>query len=262
MFSQTLKSLILVATTVISASAQTSTKTVVEFGGASIVSDANEGRETASGEVYRRNLLTCNHRTLPYGTILMVTREDNGKSVKVKVNDRGPFAKGQIVQLSKSAALALGIKGDDIRKVRIEAIGNPYSSEIVSTQLVLPKETEALATTTSKPAPATNCLNAREVSSMETKGLYKIQVLKLEAKNWGVQIASYTSYDAVLEQVGEFQKKSFKNLLVYTTTENNAPVYKVILGPFLDKATADSYRGSLEKKHKTKGFVLDLATLN
>ena len=155
MFSQTLKSLILVATTVISASAQTSTKTVVEFGGVSIVSDANEGRETASGEVYRRNLLTCNHRTLPYGTILMVTREDNGKSVKVKVNDRGPFAKGQIVQLSKSAALALGIKGDDIRKVRIEAIGNPYSSEIVSTQLVLPKETEALATTTSKPARTT-----------------------------------------------------------------------------------------------------------
>ena len=58
------------------------------------------GRKTASGEVFNNNKLTAAHRTYPFGTILRVTNPINGKSVVVKVNDRGPFAKGKDLDLS------------------------------------------------------------------------------------------------------------------------------------------------------------------
>lgn len=69
----------------------------------------HHGRKTASGEIFHVDSLTCAHRFLPFGTIVKVTNTKNQKSVIVKVNDRGPFAKGRIIDLSKSAAEEIGI---------------------------------------------------------------------------------------------------------------------------------------------------------
>ena len=65
------------------------------------------GRKTASGEVFNNNKLTAAHRTYPFGTILRVTNPINGKSVVVKVNDRGPFAKGKDLDLSRKAFMQI-----------------------------------------------------------------------------------------------------------------------------------------------------------
>ncbi len=72
---------------------------------------ANEfvGQRTASGEVFTLNELTCAHRTLPFGTMLKVKNLDNGSEVVVRVNDRGPFIPGRIIDLSYAAAKKLGI---------------------------------------------------------------------------------------------------------------------------------------------------------
>lgn len=69
------------------------------------------GRKTASGEIYDQNRLTCAHRTLPFGTKLIVRNLDNGSECEVEVNDRGPFVKRRVVDLSKAAAKKLGITG-------------------------------------------------------------------------------------------------------------------------------------------------------
>ncbi|MHC5308479.1 septal ring lytic transglycosylase RlpA family protein [Myroides sp. LJL116] len=61
------------------------------------------GRKTASGEVFRNSKLTAAHKSLPFGTIVKVTNPSNNKSVKVKINDRGPFVKGREIDLSKKA---------------------------------------------------------------------------------------------------------------------------------------------------------------
>ncbi len=66
------------------------------------------GRKTASGEKFDMNDLTCAHRTLPFGTKILIENPKNGKSVVVKVNDRGPYAKGRVIDLSRGAAKKLG----------------------------------------------------------------------------------------------------------------------------------------------------------
>jgi rare lipoprotein A (peptidoglycan hydrolase) len=81
------------------------------------------GRRTASGEVLQPGTLTAAPRTLPFGTCLRVTNLENGRVVEVRVNDRGPYAGGRIVDLSEAAARALGMRGKGVTRVRLDRCG-------------------------------------------------------------------------------------------------------------------------------------------
>jgi rare lipoprotein A len=83
----------------------------VQRGKASWYGAAHHGRRTANGETFNRKALTAAHRSLPFGTRLRVTNERTGRSVVVRVNDRGPFAGGRIIDISQSAALVIGLAG-------------------------------------------------------------------------------------------------------------------------------------------------------
>ncbi len=91
-----------------------------EKGKASYYSDHFEGKKTASGEAYQAILLTAAHRTLPFGTKVKVTNLKNSKSVVVRINDRGPFSMGRIIDLSKSAMETLDGINDGVIDVEIE----------------------------------------------------------------------------------------------------------------------------------------------
>jgi bifunctional non-homologous end joining protein LigD len=86
---------------------------------------AHHGQKTASGEVYDMHALTAAHRTLPFGTRLLVTCLENGRSVEVLVNDRGPFAAGRIIDLSYAAAARLETLGVGTFPVRLRVVGVP-----------------------------------------------------------------------------------------------------------------------------------------
>jgi rare lipoprotein A len=94
--------------------------TFTQQGGASWYGKFHQGERTASGETYDVNQLTAAHRTLPFGTVVRVTEIDSGKSVKVRINDRGPHVKNRIIDLSARAANELGIADDGVAHVRIE----------------------------------------------------------------------------------------------------------------------------------------------
>jgi peptidoglycan lytic transglycosylase len=79
------------------------------------------GKRTASGERFDQNDLTAAHRQLPLGTEVTVTNLENGRSITVAINDRGPYVGGRVIDLSKAAAQRLGIVEDGLAKVRIEA---------------------------------------------------------------------------------------------------------------------------------------------
>ncbi len=85
----------------------------------------HQGRATASGEVFNMHDLTAAHPTLPLGTRLMVTNTDNGHVVEVRVNDRGPFVAGRILDLSYGAARVLGGVGSGVIPVRLRVISVP-----------------------------------------------------------------------------------------------------------------------------------------
>ncbi len=89
------------------------------------------GKTTSSREVYNMYDMTAAHRTLPFGTYVMVTNLNNGRSVKVKINDRGPFVKDRIIDLSYAAAQVLDAVGPGVIPVKIEILADespPLSS--------------------------------------------------------------------------------------------------------------------------------------
>lgn len=81
------------------------------------------GRKTANGETYNQHALTAAHRHLPFGTEVVVTNQNNGRSVVVRINDRGPFTGGRIIDLSHQAASQIGMINSGTAKVTVEVIG-------------------------------------------------------------------------------------------------------------------------------------------
>ena len=98
-------------------------------GKASYYSNSLHGRRVSDGSRYHKDSLTCAHRTLPFGTLLKVTNKVNGKEVVVKVNDRGPFIKGRVVDLSMAAARELGMVSSGVASVTVEQVGSQNKQE-------------------------------------------------------------------------------------------------------------------------------------
>lgn len=101
-------------------------------GKATYYSKRATGARTSSGERMHHDSLTCAHRSYPFGTLLRVTNERNGRHVVVRVIDRGPFAKGRIIDLSYAAAKQLGMLQQGVDMVTVEPITNtqiPYKAE-------------------------------------------------------------------------------------------------------------------------------------
>jgi peptidoglycan lytic transglycosylase len=78
---------------------------------------------TASGEMMNPSALTAAHRSLPFGTKVLVENLSNGRSVVVRINDRGPFVKGRVIDVSKAAASSLGMIGSGTARVRVSSVG-------------------------------------------------------------------------------------------------------------------------------------------
>ena len=92
---------------------------------ASYYHDSLHGNKTASGAIYNKRILSAAHKSLPLGTKVRVTKLKNGKSIVVVINDRGPFVKGRIIDLSRRAARDLGIVKSGLAKVEVEVLSVP-----------------------------------------------------------------------------------------------------------------------------------------
>lgn len=93
-----------------------------ENGKASYYADKHQSRKTANGEIYNHSLNTAAHKTLPFGAKVKVTNLENRKSVVVKINDRGPFVKGRVIDLSKSSFNSIASTSSGVIEVQLEVI--------------------------------------------------------------------------------------------------------------------------------------------
>lgn len=114
--------------------AAASTPTVIQHGEASVYSDKFQGRPTASGELHDQNGFTAASRNLPLGATATVTNLENGRSVDVEITDRGPYTRGRVIDLSKRAALTLGIDGGTA-PVRVEANAHDQPTQDLQDQV-------------------------------------------------------------------------------------------------------------------------------
>lgn len=227
-------------------------ETPAEYGNAVVLSSILQGKLTACGQYYNENLLVAAHKTLPCGTKVTITNLTNYKSVEVTIVERGPYVRGQITSLSKAAAAVIGMKFGDLTKVKLEL------TNAVSKENSLNNRSDKSSKQNKKE------LNIiQEAAEVKKGGLYKMQVLKLEPKGWGVQVAGYSTYESVIQQISVLQEKWFKGALVFVDEKNANPYYKIIMGPFFSKEEAESYLENMKNKYEIKdAFVVDLESLN
>ena len=112
----------------------TTTALAQNKGKASYYGNKFHGRRTSDGSRYHKDSLTCAHRTLPFGTLLKVRNQKNGREVVVKVTDRGPFGPGRIVDLSMAAAREIGMVQQGVVPVEVTRVGHVNESKLLMAQ--------------------------------------------------------------------------------------------------------------------------------
>lgn len=156
-----------------------------EVGIASYYSDKFHGKPTASGELYNKNAMTGAHKTLPFGTILKVTRMDNGKSVRVKITDRGPFISGRVVEISRAAAEKVGLVKAGVAEVRLDIVkelAEPAVAEKVAPKPVAKPKPAPVEKVAPKVAEATKQAPAKAVEKKAETTAKTAEVAKAAPK--------------------------------------------------------------------------------
>lgn len=172
----------------------------VEYGWASWYGGEFHGRRTASGEVYNMYDLTAAHRTLPLGTRVMVTHLRKGRSVVVTINDRGPFVKGRIIDLSYAAAKVLDMLEEGVAWVRVEVISWPGEH--------LP----AAGTFTVQVGSFSQWINAlrlKEELSCHFKGVRIVPLDLGPRRYWRVRIGSFPSRQEAASMAQRLARKGY-----------------------------------------------------
>jgi rare lipoprotein A len=262
-----------------------------ETGVGSYYSDALHGRKTASGEVYKMEDLTCAHNTLPFNTMLRVTDLKGGNSVIVRVNDRGPYSHGRIVDLSRAAAEAIGmvkkgslevkiqeVKWDEIPVAKTYPMGTvptPETAQELPSVSARENTINLIASATEQTAKSPNPVVISEhvsapvytetisdeplVTGTEYKknGTYRIE-LREPAPQHGyiVQVASLSSLESALKEVARIQQQApHKALIINEQAKNGNAIYKLAVGPYETKAEANKMKEKLARKGFPKCFI-------
>jgi rare lipoprotein A len=165
------------------------------------------GKRTSSGETYDMHGMTAAHKTLPIPALVKVTNLENGKTLVLRVNDRGPFHEGRIIDLSKAAAQKLDVLKHGTAKVKVEAIGKPQ-------QVTNPQY-----------APATKDYRNR---------LF-------------VQVGSFSSRDSALNVLRSLGDKGYQDGRIQTADIGGKRLYRVQIGPYATPSAAEKVHNHLNK---------------
>lgn len=194
-----------------------------EVGIASWYGSDFHNRKTANGEKYDMNTLTAAHRTLPLPSVVKVTNLENGRSLILRVNDRGPYAKNRIIDISKRGAALLGYQTQGTAKVRVEVMEK--ESKLLK-QALLGKE-----------LPKNSYTIAKAKEPAEKKKSYPAAKNVSGNKQIYVQAASFSRENLATDLKNKLSK--FGNSKIATAEVNDVTFYRVRLGPYSDESVAN-----------------------
>ena len=195
-----------------------------QTGKASFYADKYEGHVTASGEKYKHSKFTAAHKSLPFGTKLRVTNLANNLTVEVVVNDRGPYADGRIIDLSKSAAEKLSFISQGLAEVKIEVLNagdGKGGMEIKGIDRV----------------------------SVDEKEFYDFEIDRLQPNGYGVQIGTYQELVNLMRLAENLKSSYKKKVVVQVKILNGVKYYSLILGQFSKRDKADKFLASIKNKY-------------
>jgi rare lipoprotein A len=244
--------------------------------------ESDASRVTSSSELYDPSKLTAAHNTIPFGTMVKVTRLDNGMYVVVKINDRGPFTPNRIVALSKAAAYTIGLKKYEKINVQLTILPKKESTEpLVEKQekkpdipfyqpgstKTEPRETDDLplridpvdgSRVIQNPVTERNIVSPTKIEPLKP-GLYQVQLNRLPKEGFAIQVGSFENISMMWSEVSKLHNAWFKQIMVQTVkTANGVVLHKLLLGPFATKEKATSYKGNLKEKYGIEGFIVPL----
>lgn len=250
------------------------------------------GKQTANGEIFDQNAMTAAHPTLPMPTIARVTNLENGKSVIVRINDRGPFAAGREIDMSKRAAEELGFMQKGTAKVRVQYIGlAPLEGGIgdgrgVAETFIAPKvETPPEERRVAGTAPVTSVATVSATALAPPAGAASAPpqnitpaaqpaspaaTMEPVRDDAGVtQQVPVSGTGNIYVQAGSFQSRQNAEAVrqqlaglgpveIQTTTVDGTPFYRVRLGPLSDVPAADSsLQTVMQRGHNGARIVVD-----
>lgn len=251
----------------------------VEYGKCGYYSDALQGRKTSSGEKYDKNAYTCAHKSLPYGTRVRVTRMDNKKSVLVRVNDRGPYIEGYVVDVSRKAANAIGLIRDGVTRVKVEVVEAVDEANLASSSrdddeelLELNQHTRLLGRQQDdeeSPAQYGPTIKNKKVSASrrtalrpgeEAAGpeLYGITITSPDREGFAIQAASLADTENMFAEAAKLQRY-YPDLVLFSFDPLAKVPYKLLVGPFQTRSAADRRVREVTAKGYKGAFVIDLS---
>ena len=230
---------------------------------------------TANGEIFDQNALSAAHRTLPMPSVVRVTNLQNGRALVVRINDRGPFAHGRIIDLSRRAAQLLGFKRQGIAKMRVELLPEETRVEIAKIKgEYSPKDLNP-----NTPAPAPNAAPIKTVSikslalvpgTTVQKSKKPVAITKVHTKPLsGVELTRMSKTTSVQQfpvkdsfvfvQAAAFSNPKSAGILkdkiidigetrIYKALVDGKTFYRVRIGPFANTTSADKALTQLIKK--------------
>ncbi len=221
------------------------------------------GKVTANGEPYDMNAMTAAHRTLPMPSLVQVTNLENGRSVTLRINDRGPFARGRIIDLSRRAAQLLGVEKQGTAKVRVQILAE--ESRIMAAQLTGKDDTGIVAVNGVKGAPRSAVASAElapppgarvapgsappptpsapppsAVAALSQPVVVPDTVRQVTVKPTGIfiQTGAFADFNNANRQKVLLSSLGPTNVS-QTTLNNQQPLFRVRLGPISSVAEAD-----------------------
>lgn len=198
------------------------------------------GKKTANGERYDMYAMSAAHKTLPMPSLVRVTNLENGRSVVVRVNDRGPFVKSRLIDLSYAAAKELGYDNKGTARVRVQVIGNNNSAPVSAAaprQPALPRAVEhrtaSVPTPVSAPAPVASAPNG----------------------SMFIQLGAFSSQANAQRLQGELAA-SHPTVQVYPDYRTTPGIFRVRIGPFQDVEEIESQVLSLREQGYSQAIVV------
>ncbi len=240
--------------------------------------DKYHGRPTASGELYDKYKFTAAHRQLAFGTMVRVTRLDNGRSVVVKVNDRGPFSEGRIIDVSRAAAEQLDLIRTGESQVRIEVVqgqsaGPANASASPPSSTPQPQTTPSGRPTTNyntenrdlgdlplrnfggQPvsesgavvvgsngveAPATPTTQSMSEAEKYTPEFFQFVAYKRDVEGFAIQVGAFFNFYRLMEAMDQLSQKGIQNTILHSALKNDQPVFRILIGPYDSRQEAKS----------------------
>ncbi len=240
-------------------------QTYNETGHCSFYADKFQGRNCASGEKYDKNQFTAAHRTLPFNTLVKVTNLRNNKSVIVRINDRGPMSTDRLLDLSGAAAKSLDMIAYGVIDARIEYVGMADADSVkqalaaqkaeVQQKLELAKEREKEMKKpyVKKTETATN-------TELSDHTYYSQDYKTAVPGGFGVQVGFFSSLSNCRNAMHHFEGKYSVKSFMYVEKRNDGTFYRLILGQFNNKASADRFRSTVVGEVKDC-FIVDYSAI-